>query len=157
VKSLCEQLVSNPALGSSVRRIYLPAHEKFCEDDMSSILPCADGLEVVKGLQFGNRKYYDLDQPKVSGEISPNSFSILAQTSGATLHTFSAHLYPLSTALPPTLFSPLNVLRSLELSAANVKFDLTHPLNVTDALASLEDLRLETCDPSLVQVLTCME
>ncbi|KAJ7259764.1 hypothetical protein C8J57DRAFT_1233433 [Mycena rebaudengoi] len=144
VQSLRQQLLSHPVLGSAIRRIYLP-DEIFSETTMISIFSAADRLEVVKGLQYAPMRlpsWHDLDQSDT-------------QTSGATLHTFSVQLS--STALPLTLFSPLKVLRSLELSAPNVKFDVTLALGLKSALATLEDLRLEACDPSLVQLLTCMD
>jgi hypothetical protein len=166
VKILCDQLISNPALGSSIRRLYLPVYTIFREDHMSSILSCADRLEVVKGLRFGStrdpRQYsHDLDQPEVTGQINSFSFSVLAHTSGATLRTLSTGLNSSSVvlpiALPSTLFSSFKVLRSLELWAANVKFEVGHARDLKDALPTLEHLRLEACDPSLLQVLTCME
>jgi hypothetical protein len=157
VQSLRQQLLSHPVLGSAIRRVYLP-DEIFSETTMTSIFSAADRLEVVKGLQYAPMRlpsWHDLDQSDVSGQLHGDTFMALTQTSGATLHTFSVQLS--STALPLTLFSPLKVLRSLELSAPNVKFDVTLALGLKSALATLEDLRLEACDPSLVQLLTCME
>jgi hypothetical protein len=156
-KSLGKQLISNPALGSFIRCIYLPPFETFREDNMSSILSCADRLEVIKGLQFSSPYSHDFDQPTVGGKMTSDSFSVLARRSGATLRILSADVSPSLYPLPSTLFPSFKVLRSLELSAANVKFEVDRARDLKDALATLEHLRIEACDASLLQVLTRME
>ncbi|KAJ7259677.1 hypothetical protein C8J57DRAFT_1338947 [Mycena rebaudengoi] len=154
VESLRQQLISIPALGSSIRRIYLPIYVGFPED-ISSILSCADRLEVVK--PFAPIRCHNMDRSEVRGKMCCDSFMAMVQTSGETLRTLSAHIYKSPTVLSPTLFSSFKVLRSLSLSAAGLIFQVNPPLDVKYALATLEELHIDSCDPSLFLVLTCMD
>ncbi|KAJ7259750.1 hypothetical protein C8J57DRAFT_1515114 [Mycena rebaudengoi] len=75
VESLRQQLISIPALGSSIRRIYLSIHMGFPED-ISSILSCADRVEIVKGRPLGQMRRQDLDRPEDRNTIKLFSFKI---------------------------------------------------------------------------------
>jgi hypothetical protein len=126
-------------------------------EDISSILSCADRLEVVKGLPFAPMQRHDMERREAIGRMCCDSFMALVQTSGETLRTLSAHIHKSPTVLPPTLFSSFKVLQTLALSAAGLVFEVNPPLDMKDALATLEELRIDACDPSLLLVLTCMK